>query len=45
MDQQKIIIYQTSDGQATLKLYAHEDTVWLNQKQLTKLFATSKQLT
>jgi len=38
-----IIIYNTDDGRARVALYARDGSVWLNQKQLAELFATSKQ--
>ena len=37
-----IIIYKTTDGQTSVALYARDGNVWLNQKQLAELFATSK---
>jgi len=43
MDRQEIIIYKTKDGKASVALYAHDGDIWLNQKQLAELFATSKQ--
>ena len=39
----EIIIYNTEDGQANIKLYANDGTVWLNQAQIAKLFNTTKQ--
>lgn len=39
---QNIIIYHTEDGQASVALYAQNGDVWLNQKQLAELFATSR---
>jgi len=42
-DKQSIIIYNTSDGKASVSLYAKDDMVWMNQNQLTQLFDTSKQ--
>ncbi|MFV0554587.1 MAG: virulence RhuM family protein [Mangrovibacterium sp.] len=41
--QQNIIIYNTTDGKASVRLYAKDGTVWMNQNQLAELFATSKQ--
>ena len=38
-----IIIYNTSDGKASVSLYAKDGKAWLNQSQLAELFATSKQ--
>ena len=42
-DQQNIIIYRTSDGRASVALYAKDGKIWLNQQQMAELFATSKQ--
>lgn len=41
--QQNIIIYKTSDGKASVALYAKDGNIWMNQNQLAELFATSKQ--
>ena len=38
-----IIIYRTTDGKASVALYAADGKVWLNQLQMAELFATSKQ--
>lgn len=38
-----IIIYNSIDGKASVALYAKDGKIWLNQKQLAELFATSKQ--
>ena len=38
-----IIIYNTIDGKASVVLYAHDESVWMNQNQLAELFDTSKQ--
>lgn len=38
-----VIIYNTDDGRVRVDLYARDGSVWLNQKQLAELFATSKQ--
>lgn len=40
-DQQNIIIYTSADGKASVTLYAKDGTVWMNQKQIAELFATS----
>jgi hypothetical protein len=40
-DRQDIIIYNTSDGKASVSLYAKDGMVWMNQNQLAKLFDTS----
>lgn len=36
-----IIIYNTTDGKASVSLYARDGMVWMNQNQLAELFATS----
>ena len=42
MDQdQHIILYNTPDGKASVKLYARDGNVWMNQQQLAALFDTS----
>ena len=43
MNKQDIIIYKTTDDQTEVALYARNGNVWMNQKQLAELFATSKQ--
>ena len=40
-NQQNIIIYNTTDGKASVKLYAQDGMVWMNQNQLAELFDTS----
>lgn len=42
MQQQNIIIYKTADGRASVALYAQDGQVWLSQKQMAELFATSR---
>lgn len=42
-EQQNIIIYNTSDGHASVALYAKDGQVWMSQTELATLFATSKQ--
>jgi hypothetical protein len=37
-----IIIYNTTDGNASVSLYAKDGSVWMNQSQLAELFDTSK---
>lgn len=39
----EIIIYHTDDGKASVVLYARDGQVWMNQKQMAELFATSVQ--
>ena len=41
-NQQNIIIYNTTDGKASVALYARDGQIWLNQQQMAELFATSK---
>lgn len=36
-----IIIYHTTDGKASVALYAKDGMVWMNQHQLAKFFYTS----
>ena len=43
MENNQIIIYQTSDGKASIKVKLEQDTVWLNQIQMVELFQQSKQ--
>lgn len=40
-ENQHIIIYNTSDGKASVSLYAKDGQVWMNQNQLAELFDTS----
>lgn len=40
---EKFILYNTTDGKASIKLYAENNTVWLTQVQIAELFNTSKQ--
>ena len=34
MNDEKIILYRTDDGQAAVSLYARDGSVWMNQSQL-----------
>ena len=38
----KIIIYQTEDGQTQIDVRLENDTVWLTQKQIAELFGTKR---
>ncbi len=38
---QNIVIYNTTDGKASVKLYARDGMVWMSQKELATLFDTS----
>lgn len=40
---EKFILYNTSDGKASIKLYANNNTVWLTQAQIAMLFNTKPQ--
>jgi hypothetical protein len=39
----KLILYQTEDGLARVKLRAFDGTVWLSQLEIAELFLTTKQ--
>ena len=39
----KIIIYQTEDGQTQIDVRVENETVWLTQSQMVELFQTTKQ--
>ena len=38
-----VIIYQTEDGKSKIELHVKEETIWLNQQELSELFQTTKQ--
>ncbi|AEE15856.1 virulence RhuM family protein [Treponema brennaborense] len=38
----EIIIYNTDDGKADVKLYSKDGIIWMNQQQMALLFDTSK---
>ena len=38
----KIVIYQTEDGQTQIDVRLENDTVWLTQKQIAELFGTKR---
>lgn len=38
-----IILYNTEDGKASVKLYTENNTVWITQAQMAELFNTTKQ--
>src|SRR4051794_16920333 len=40
-DNNQILIYQTEDGNFQLEVHLKDETVWLNQKQMSDLFGTS----
>ena len=41
--QGELLLYRTEDGKAAVQLHAQNGSVWLAQKTLAELFATSKQ--
>lgn len=43
MEESKVIIYQTPDGQTLIDVTLEEDTVWLTQAQMVELFQQTKQ--
>ena len=42
MEENKIVIYQTEDGQTLIDVRLENDTVWLTQKQIAELFGTKR---
>ncbi|MBR4645393.1 MAG: virulence protein RhuM/Fic/DOC family protein [Bacteroidaceae bacterium] len=42
MEEEKIIIYQTEDGQTQIDVRLENETVWLTQAQMAKLFETDR---
>lgn len=42
MENNQIIIYQTPDGQTSIDVTLDQDTVWLDQQQLSDLFQTDR---
>ena len=42
MEDDKIVIYQTPDGQTELEVRLQEETMWLTQKQIAELFGTDR---
>lgn len=42
MENEKILIYQTSDGRIDIAVTINQDTLWLNQYQLAELFQTDR---
>jgi hypothetical protein len=43
MSEGELILYNTEDGAATIRLRAISGTVWLTQLEIAELFNTSKQ--
>jgi len=42
MEENKIVIYQTEDGQTQIEVRLENDTVWLTQAQMAELFQTDR---
>ncbi len=42
MEDNKIIIYQTEDGQTQIDVRLENETVWLTQTQMAELFQTDR---
>ena len=42
MDENKIVIYQTEDGQTQIDVRLENETVWLTQAQMAELFQTDR---
>ena len=38
----EIIIYNTDDGNANVKLYSKDGVIWMNQQQMGELYQTTK---
>lgn len=43
MENEKIIIYQTPDGETSIDVTLEQGTVWLTQVQMAELFETTRQ--
>lgn len=41
-EDQKIVIYQTEDGQTQIDVRLENETVWLTQAQMAQLFKSSR---
>ena len=42
MEENKIVIYQTEDGQMQIDVRLENETVWLTQQQIAELFGTQR---
>ena len=42
MDENKIIIYTSSDGQTKIDVRLEDETLWLTQQQIAELYQTSR---
>ena len=43
MEENRIIIYQTEDGQTQIDVLLEDETVWLTQAQMAELFEKTPQ--
>ncbi len=44
MDNSNVVLYKSDDGELKIDVKLEDETAWLSQQQLVKLFKTSKQL-
>ena len=42
MNESEILIYTNEDGSTNIEVKLEDETVWLTQQQMTKLFQTSR---
>lgn len=42
MEEKKVIIYTSSDGQTQIDVRLEDETLWLTQQQIAELFQTSR---
>lgn len=42
MEENKVIIYTSSDGQTQIDVRLEDETLWLTQQQIAELFQTSR---
>lgn len=42
MEEKKVIIYTSSDGQTPIDVRLEDETLWLTQQQIAELFQTSR---
>lgn len=42
MEEKNVVIYQLDDGKTKIDVKLEDETVWLSQQQMTKLFSTSR---
>jgi len=39
----ELLLYQTEDGKTQIDVHLEDETVWLNQNQMVKLFQSTRQ--